>query len=107
MKRFLSFALSLVFVFSLSIAATAHTPVINRRERHQQQRIRHGVRSGELTRREAVRLEAGQARVRIAERAAKADGRVSRRERSRLDHMLDRSSRNIYRQKHDSQDRNR
>jgi hypothetical protein len=31
---------------------------------------------------------------------------VSRRERIRLDHMLDHANRNIYRQKHDSQDRN-
>jgi hypothetical protein len=31
---------------------------------------------------------------------------VTRRERHRLDNMLDRASRNIYRQKHDSQDRN-
>lgn len=105
MKRLVSLVLSAIFVMSLSMVATAHTPYINRRERHEQQRIRQGIRSGELTRREAARLEAGQARIRIAERIAKADGTVTRRERHRINHMLNHASRNIHRQKHDSQDR--
>ncbi|HKP86625.1 MAG TPA: hypothetical protein VJZ26_11040 [Blastocatellia bacterium] len=105
MKRAVSIALSAVFVMSLSIVATAHTPYINRRERVEQRRINQGIRSGELTRREAVRLEGQQSRIRVAERFARADGHVTRCERSRLDHMLGRASRDIYRQKHDSQDR--
>jgi hypothetical protein len=106
MKRLVSIVLSALFVVSLGTVTMANTPNIKRRERHQQQRIRQGIRSQELTRREAARLGAGQARIRVAERYAKADGRVTRRERHRLDNMLDRASRNIYRQKHDSQDRN-
>lgn len=106
MKRLVSIVLSSVFVLGLSIVATAHTPYIDRREHREQRRINQGIRSGELTRREAMRLQTGQARIRIAERYAKADGHVSRRERYRLGHMLDRSSRDIYRQKHDRQDRN-
>ena len=105
MKRIISFALAALFVLGLSVAASANTPYINRRERHEQRRINQGIRSGELTRREAVRLEAGQARIRTYERFAKADGHVSYRERRQLDRMLDRSGRNIYRQKHDGQDR--
>ena len=105
MKRLVSIALSAIFVMSITVVATAHTPYINRRERHEQRRINQGIRSGELTRREAVRLEAQQSRIRVAERFAKSDGRFTRRERYRLDHMLDRASRNVYRQKHDSQDR--
>jgi hypothetical protein len=105
MKRLVSIALSAAFVMGLSIVATAHTPYINRRERHDQQRIRQGIRSGELTRREAGRLEAQQARIRVAERFAKADGELTRRERWHLDNMLDRAGRDIYRQKHDRQDR--
>ncbi|HEY7544623.1 MAG TPA: hypothetical protein VID27_07065 [Blastocatellia bacterium] len=105
MKKLMSLVLTSIFVVSLSIVASAHTPYINRRERHEQQRIRQGIRSGELTRREAARLEVQQARVRIAERIAKADGRVTRHERYHLNRMLNRASRNIYRQKHDGQDR--
>jgi hypothetical protein len=83
----------------------AHTPVINKRQRVQRERIQQGVRSGELTRREAARLRAEQRFIRAYERHAKANGYVSWRERRRLDHLLDRSSRDIYRQKHDGQDR--
>ena len=103
MKRLVSIVLSAVFVMGLSVVASAQ---INRRERHEQQRIRQGIRNGELTRREAGRLEAQQARIRIAERFARRDGNISYRERARLDRMLDHASRNIYRRKHDSQDRN-
>lgn len=94
----------LLSVSLLSATAVAHTP-IDRRERHQQQRIRQGKRSGELTRRELVRLETEQAAIRAYERRAKRDGELTFRERRRLDHLLDRSSRDIYRQKHDRRDR--
>ena len=79
---------------------------VNARERREQQRINQGVRSGELTRREARRLEAGLARIRVSERIARSDGHVSPRERARLQHELNRESRRIYRQSHDGQDRN-
>lgn len=105
MKKLFSLTLSVVFVLGLGVAAFAHTPYIDRREHREQQRIRQGVRSGELTRGETRRLEMEQARIRGYEWYAKSDGHVSRTERRRLDHMLDRSSRDIYRQKHDGQER--
>ena len=105
MKRLFSLTLSAVFILGLGVAAFADTPYINRREHHEQQRIRQGVRSGELTRRETRRLETEQARIRGYEWYAKSDGHVSRAERHRLDHMLDHASRDIHHQKHDRQDR--
>ena len=87
--------------------AMAQPPRINDREHRQQLRIRHGVRDDELTRREAARLEAEQAHIRAYERRARCDGDLSLRERRRLDNLLDRSSRDIYRQTHDRLDRNR
>jgi hypothetical protein len=105
MKKFFSLTLSAVLLLGLGVAAFAQTPHIDRRELREQQRIRQGVRSGELTRRETRRLEMEQARIRGYEWYAKSDGHVSRTERRRIDHMLDRSSRDIYRQKHDGQDR--
>ena len=105
MKKVLSIFLLAVFVLGLSIISMAHTPVINRRERQQQQRIRQGIRSGELTRYEAARLEVEQARIRAYEARARATGGVNCRERRRLDNLLDRSRRSIYRQTHDRQDR--
>ena len=79
---------------------------INRREYREQQRINQGIRSGELTRREARRLESGLARIRTDERFARMSGRgISPRERARLEREMNRESRAIYRQKHDGQDR--
>ncbi len=105
MKRLVGIFLLGAFVLGSSVISMAQTPVVNRREHRQVHRIRHGIRDGELTRREAARLGAEQARIRGYERYARSDGRVTFRERRRLDHMLDRSNRNIYRQTHDRQDR--
>jgi hypothetical protein len=107
MKRFVSFLLSAAFVLGLSAVSMAQVRGIDRRERCEQRRIHQGVRSGELTRREAERLRAEQFRIRAYEARARSDGSLSRRERYRLDHMLDRASRDIYRQKHDGQGRDR
>ena len=91
------------------IAALAAVPVearINQRQHHQQNRIYNGVRSGELTRREAYRVERQQAHIARYEHRSRADGSgLNGRERYRLERMQDRASRNIYRQKHDAQDR--
>lgn len=107
MKRFASVLLISVFTFGLSAVSLAQsTPHIDKRERHQQRRIRHGVRSGSLTKREAVRLERAEAKTHAQEAAAKADGVVTGKERRQLRHRETRTSRRIYRQKHDPQTRN-
>ena len=87
-------------------AIRSKTPVINEREHNQHDRIRQGIKSGELTRREAVRLEEQEARIRANEKFAKSDGKISPAERARLEKELHRTSENIYEQKHDQQDRN-
>ena len=103
MKRLVSGLLLGALLLGLSAVSFAG---INGRQHREQLRIRHGIRSGELTRREAFRLQAERARIRAYERYARRDGYVSPRERARLDRGLDRASRDIYRQKHDRQDRN-
>lgn len=108
MKRISGILLVIIFVLGLSAVSMAQTGGINRRERQQSLRIRQGIRSHEITRHEAARLAREQARIRVYERRSRIDGGgLSWRERARLDHMLDRSRRHIYRQKHDRQDRNR
>ena len=84
---------------TLASAATA-TPRIDRREARQHARIHQGVRSGQLSRGEARSLRAGQRHVRRMELRAKADGRVTARERMRLDRAQNRQSRHIWRLKH-------
>lgn len=81
------------------------TPSIDRRERRQSNRIRGGVRSGSLTRREARHLGAQQARVRRHENRAKADGTVTARERASIQRQENRANRNIYRKKHNRRNR--
>lgn len=106
MKRAISITLSAMFVVVLGVTAVAQTtPGVDRREHRQQVRIRHGVRSGSLTRHEALRLERQQARTRAIEAKAKSDGKVTARERARLQHRENRTSRHIYRQRHDRQTR--
>jgi len=105
---------SLMKWFAVAALVAAMVPVcglaqsINDRERNQQQRIRQGIRGGELTRQEALRLEREQARIRFAEaRARRSGGEFTPRERTRIQRELNQSSRHIRRQKHDRQDRNR
>ena len=71
----------------------------------QRQRIKEGVRSGELTPREAKRLRAEQRMIRREERAYYADGYLSRGERRALYRDLRDANRHIYNQTHDAQTR--
>jgi hypothetical protein len=111
MRKFVTtiFALALIAGAATGAQAQArrgtHTPGINHRERRQQRRIRQGVRSDELTRREALRLERGERRIRHNEREAREDGHVTARERARLQRELNHESHHIYRAKHNRRDR--
>ena len=80
----------------------ADTPVLDQREQNQAQRVRQGVQSGELTRRETARLVQGQAQLRRMENHAKSDGVMTQRERARLQQKASVESRKIYRKKHNA-----
>ncbi|HZS11958.1 MAG TPA: hypothetical protein VFA38_06890 [Nitrospirales bacterium] len=86
-------------------AQSNETPGVDAREARQQGRIADGVASGQLTPREAARLERGEARIDRMEQRAKADGVVTPKERAKLQGALNRESRAIARQKHDAQRR--
>ncbi|HEX8633726.1 MAG TPA: hypothetical protein VF703_06185 [Pyrinomonadaceae bacterium] len=80
---------------------------VNARQGRQHARIRQGVRSGELTRRETREIAARQAAIRTDEAFfRRSGGEFTARERARVQRELRQASRNIYRQKHDGQDRN-
>jgi len=83
----------------------AGTPRLNQREANQHARIHQGVESGSLTKPEARRLRAGEARLNYNEARAKSDGVVTPAERAKLHREADRESERIYRQKHDAQTR--
>jgi lactam utilization protein B len=78
---------------------------VNARQHNQRARIQQGVKSGELTRRETRKVVEEQRDVRQLERAYKSDGTLTARERADLHHEQNQASRDIYRQKHDAQDR--
>jgi tellurite resistance protein len=86
-------------------AAGTDTPRIDQRQANQEQRIDSGLSSGELTKREARRMNRQQTVVNRAEDTAKADGTVTAQEKKRLTKAQNKTSRHIYRQKHDAQQR--
>jgi uncharacterized membrane protein YebE (DUF533 family) len=96
---------SVLLAAPLASQAGTRDPGVNQRQLNQQQRIHQGVRSGELTRGEARRLGGEQRQIRAEERAYKSDGHLDRYERADLRHDQNAASRDIYRQKHDAQDR--
>ena len=83
------------------------TPVVNHRQKTQQRRIVRGVRSGQLTRPEARRLERQQARIQRTKRRDKMmhGGKVTPAEKKHLNRMQNRASRHIYRVKHNKKRR--
>ncbi|MEZ5497864.1 MAG: hypothetical protein R3E77_00405 [Steroidobacteraceae bacterium] len=97
--------ISVAAALALSGPVFAGTPALDQREANQAQRIRQGVRSGELTRAETARVIKGQRQLRRMERRAKSDGVVTASERARLQHKANKESRRIYRKKHNDRSR--
>lgn len=77
---------------------------VNKRQHHQTQRIKDGVKSGELTRRETRGLVHEQRDIRKLEREYKSDGELTRDERKDLHREQNQASRHIYKQKHNAQE---
>ena len=97
------FCAALIGLTALTVAAPAEAR-INQRQYRQQQRIANGVNSGQLNARETNRLDRREGHIANYEARARADGGgLSGRERYRIERMQDRTSRAIYRQKHDGQ----
>ena len=74
-----------------------------KRHRTQESRIRSGVKDGSLTKGEAGRLIREQKRIDHAAIKAGADGKVTLKEKARLEHMQDKASHHIARERHDKQ----
>jgi hypothetical protein len=101
MKRTLTLILIAALAATTATAAFAGTPRQERREAHQRARIESGMRSGRLTRHEAMRLGRGQMRIeRMERRAMRNDGRMGPRERARIERAQDHQSRHIHRLTH-------
>jgi len=92
--------LFLLGIPSGSLISRMKAPDLDKRERNHRVRIREGVKTGELTRREARKLAARERRFGAHKRMAKADGKVTRAERRHLRRELRHNGRHIYRLKH-------
>ena len=91
----------LVATALISISAFAqNTPVINKHQAKQQNRIAQGQASGQLTGREAASLQRGQTNVANKKAAAMADGKVTNRERADIRQSQQRQNNRIYNKKH-------
>ncbi len=103
--RYAWFGLAAVslFIGTTVLAEGTDTPVIDQRQANQEKRIDQGIASGQLTEREANRLNKQQEHINKMEDHAKSDGVVTKKERARIHAAQDRASRNIARQKHDRQ----
>jgi len=95
--------LAIASIGAFAQATTPATPRVDTRQNKQEKRIDAGVASGELTARETKRLEKQQGHVDNVEDKAKADGTVTAGERRHLNKVQNRTSANIYQQKHDAQ----
>ncbi len=99
---FLAFALTVAFN---SQTQAQSTPKVKKRQVNQKKRIRNGVKSGELSKKEATKLRKQQRNIKKTKRAAKADGKVTRKERKQIQRKQNRASKNIKRKKHNNRKR--
>lgn len=105
MKILTAAALALIATTTMASAGSSSEHRIDRREANQERRIHEGLRSGDLTRREARALEAEQAHIRALERNAKRDGHVDRYEARQIERAQDAASRHIAQERHDGERR--
>lgn len=82
-------------------AAASHERNVNQRQSFQRDRVATGVRQGDLTRREAGRLNTEARQIARKEQAYRSDGHFSRSERRDIQQDLNRHSRHINQQRHD------
>ena len=98
-------AVLIAAAFPVASYAATRDAGVNQRQHNQQQRMQQGWRSGDLTRNESRNLQ-GQARdIRREEQRYRSDGNFTRAERADVRHDLNNLSRDIYRERHDGQQR--
>jgi hypothetical protein len=90
----------------VSVAAWAqqgNPSEVVQRDINQQQRIESGLKSGQLTTKEAGKLEREEARIDRLEAKDLSKGPLTPKEQTQINRMEDKVSRDIYREKHDAQ----
>lgn len=98
-------AATLVIALDGFAADRPHDPGVNTRQHHQKDRIKQGVKSGELTKDEAKQLNQERREIRKEEHDYKADGKLTPAERKDLHQDMNQLSKDIHEQKHDGEKR--
>jgi hypothetical protein len=89
---------------TIAAAASAqNTADVVQRDVNQQNRIEQGLKSGELTTKEAGKLEREESHIDKMESNALKDGKMTNAEKSRIERAENQASKDIYREKHDAQ----
>lgn len=104
MKKIVSGVLIVAALLAFMPAEANHNSCkhCEQKQRHEQhKRIRHGVKNGHLTPKEAAMLQAQQAHLHRLKQMAMADGVVTPQEAHLLRKEVKQADANIYRQKHD------
>jgi hypothetical protein len=94
------------FVVGAALAVPAlaqNTADVVQRDVNQQKRIEQGLQSGQLTTKEAAKLENGEARIEKMEQRADADGKMTDAEKRRIEQAQNKESQQIYQDKHNAQ----
>jgi peptidoglycan hydrolase CwlO-like protein len=91
------------FAVTPALATGTDSPGIDQRQANQQKRIDQGIQSGQLTEKEAKKLNKQQERISKKEARMKADGNLTKKERAKLKKEQDKASKKIYQEKHDNQ----
>jgi hypothetical protein len=92
----------LVSAFALPVFAQSAGPNGALNQQNQEARIQQGVRTGALTAPEAQRLEQRESHITSLKQSARADGVVTAREHRKIKRAEARTSRAIYRKKHNA-----
>jgi hypothetical protein len=107
MKKTMSLILAAGLLGAGAVASVADDrPTIGERQYRERERIRNGVEDGDLTRREARKLHHESREIAQDRGEALAnDGRIDRREHRQLRREQNHLSNDIYRERHDAQER--
>lgn len=90
----------------VAFAATSANAQVRKHAHNQRERIKQGVKSGELTKKEAKNLTQDQKEIHKDIKDAKTDdGKIDKQERKEIRKEQKQESRKIYRKKHNARDR--
>ena len=103
MNRFLGLIMTgALLTLTLTQPLLARAGAIEERQKRQQERIDEGVKSGELNKRETLKLEKEQAKIQRKKRRYRHnDGKLGPKEKADLTRDQNKASQHIYKEKHD------